>query len=421
MDGGKMKRNILILLYAALIIFMSGCRQKDDSIEKPEVETGKSTVIEDNSDTGKENIEETEIPELNLIKNGDRITRKITQDILLDAEIELPDEGMNSVGFYQIITDGFDGGKILPDMIGRMPDTTTVYEEQKDDKAFVQPWQPNGGNFITYLYSGKMRTNSIEMDGTILTSLGLSYYTDHWDFISASFPISQYENGISFYLPQKEHNFSFASQEEAVEICQKYLEETIGLGSIRLLKTYSFSYEELQEYEEKRKQDPAYYGGAEAKPEEEIEYEWSENDNCYWIFFEQLFEGIPVLSNQVTRQDLVYIPSCMIQVGYTENGIEYIRIDNHYETLKRENVELLSLEEIFNSLQRKFEMSIVTENIISEMKLIYYPMPTNQNADGLYECDMIPVWQFGMKETIGGDEYTNYTYIDARNGIEIVG
>lgn len=110
-----------------------------------------------------------------------------------------------------------------------------------------------------------------------------------------------------------------------------------------------------------------------------------------------------------------------MRVGYTENGPEYVNINNYFKTLGREETELAPLEKVLAALQAKYEMAITGENTISEMKLIYYPLPTGRNEEGLQECDMIPAWQFAMKEEMFGDEYVTYIYVDARSGMEIIG
>ena len=154
-----------------------------------------------------------------------------------------------------------------------------------------------------------------------------------------------------------------------------------------------------------------------AKPEGESMRDWSDGDNCYWIFFEQTIDGIPVLNRSITRQDDLYIPYSMTEVGYTQNGIEYIRFGRRYEILDKQTVKLVSLQEIYETLQKKFEMAFVEDITIDQMKLIYYPLPTKKNKEERWVCDMIPVWQFRIQEK----EYTDYIYINAIDNIEIVG
>lgn len=51
------------------------------------------------------------------------------------------------------------------------------------------------------------------------------------------------------------------------------------------------------------------------------------------------------------------------------------------------------------------------------MKLIYYPMTAGRNESGCWECDMLPVWQFRVSQ----EENSQYIYINAMDGIEIIG
>ena len=143
---------------------------------------------------------------------------------------------------------------------------------------------------------------------------------------------------------------------------------------------------------------------------------WGTEDNCYWILFEQIIHGVPVLSNQINRQDDLYIPSCQIIVGYTQDGIEYLQIDNGYQQLEEKEVSLRPIEDIVDTLKKKFELAITGEVTIDQMKLIYYPLTIGKNQHHQWECDMMPTWEFRLRQ----DEYSNYVYIDAVNGIEIV-
>ena len=413
-----MKKSMVVISGCLIGMLLSGCQENNvDLGENSNIESSTEIVESSSSNTG--GLEETSLPALTELKNGDRITQRLTDEVTLDVNVEIPDEGMAEISFCKVLSDGFSGEEQLVNLIGHMPETVEMYGDLQPGLAFKEPWQP-GSTFMTYLYEGDIGSSSNNMEGAILTSNHLRYQTNHWEQIFSAFPIFSYNGELGFYIKPAEESLSFADSKEAEEACEQFLRETIGLGEVQHLKTYCFTHELLQEYETKKATDPQYMT-EEAKPEDDSEYTWSESDDCYWMFYEQVFEGLPVLSNQITRQDLLYIPYCEIQMGYTENGIEYASVGNHFKLLSKEEAELLPLEQIMESLKNKYEMTFIGNKVITEMKLIYYPLPTGRDADGLQECDLIPTWQFGIEETVGDNTFMTRFYVDARNGTEIVG
>ena len=157
--------------------------------------------------------------------------------------------------------------------------------------------------------------------------------------------------------------------------------------------------------------------GEALKPQEIQKYEWSETDDCLLLFFQSYVNGIPVLCNEINRQDDLYIPSSKIQVVITKEGIQYLQAENHYIIREKEQVSLAEKDVIWETLSSKYDLAIAEPITLDQMKLIYYPMTTGRNETGHLMCDMIPTWQFRFKE----DEIGQYIYINALNGQEISG
>ena len=431
-----MKKRKVLLAGCLILAFLSGCQKLgEEGLQESSAETAETAATEESAEDGKRETaqesgavsEEPEtsetsgtaeeaLPDLMELKDGDRITRQITKDILLDVIVELPEKGVSEAAFYKTVAAGLEVEAAFEKLVGYMPETTEDWDEHMETgKVLIQGI--GSGSFVDYLYTGNLKINGAEMRGSMIVSPQFRYSTDHWDKLETAFPISGYENGYSFRKPQQLEDYAFATREEAADAGKQYLEEVLGIPGVNHLKTYCFNYQQMQETEEEM-----YYDPTVPKRSELALHEWDEGDNCYWMFYEQLFEGIPLLSNQVVWQDdLIYIPEGQIRVGYTENGPEYVNINNYFKTLGREETELAPLEKVLAALQAKYEMAMTGENTISEMKLIYYPLPTGRNEEGLQECDMIPAWQFAMKEEMFGDEYVTYIYVDARSGMEIIG
>lgn len=153
------------------------------------------------------------------------------------------------------------------------------------------------------------------------------------------------------------------------------------------------------------------------KPQKIQKYEWSKADDCFLLFFQGYLNGVPVLCNEINRQDDLYIPSSKIQAVITEGGIQYLQAVNHYAIREKEPASLAEKDIILETLRNKYDLAIAEPITLDQMKLIYYPMTTGRNETGHWMCDMIPAWQFRFIE----DEIEQYVYINALDGREIAG
>ncbi len=331
-----------------------------------------------------------------------RVTIQLTEGVILDAVIETSDVIPDSVKLYRAAADRFDGKKLINALLGDTPEDISAEEWENEAPA--------------YYYRGDLGSNWKNVQGTVYAGESAYIETEHWSSISRCFPVVHEGNEIEvvFDSETKDDDFSFAVRKDASDIVGEYIKIITGFEGIQMSDAYSFSYQQMEKMKE-------YVDNAseneQAKPEESSMMEWGERDNCYWMFFEQLIDGIPVLSNFVSRQDELYVPASITEAGYTQNGIEYIKFGRSFEIVSENTVKLIPVEEIYENLRRKYELSIVEGIIIDQMKLIYYPLPVGNDSEGRWECDMIPAWQFRVRQ---GD-YTDYVYINAVDGDEIIG
>lgn len=61
----------------------------------------------------------------------------------------------------------------------------------------------------------------------------------------------------------------------------------------------------------------------------------------FTVVFQGYLNGIPVLCNEINRQDDLYIPSSKIQAVITKEGIQYLQAVNHYAIREKEPVSLV--------------------------------------------------------------------------------
>ena len=376
---------------------LTGCGEGPKVNVNKQSETSINNSLEETTDHAKQ---EDEIHE---VKNGDHVKATLIDGVTIDTEIQLPDTGLSDVKKYRVVVDGFDGEKVIPNLFGSMPEEIQIQPGSEGEVA------------TTYWYTGNLGEQWGNMEGTFSVGNNLTIYTEHWNKLNSNFPIVYELGEIVLYGDdiQKE-DFDFATEEVVLQVVKQYLKENVGLDSLNTKATYTFNYRQMQAVEAE------YYNLPEDEQTKPISKEssiWGEQDNCYWIILEQLYHGIPILSRRIIWQDDTYIPSVQIEAGYTAKGLEYINIDNCFKEVGQESVNLLPMENIYEALRKKFELVLINNITINQMKLIYYPMPTGHSVNGKWEYDLVPVWQFCFQE----NEFNNYIYINAIDGIEIVG
>ncbi|MEY8534926.1 hypothetical protein [Blautia pseudococcoides] len=384
----KYVRYFLNMLVVCVVL--TGCQKTNDEKETKlidDVRDKKETMIVENGED---------------LQDGDKINFSLTEGVKFDAIVEMPDINLDTISLFHVIAQKYDGQKLIPSLLGNMPENVKVENRGKAGYG--------------YSFQGNLGSNWMNMDGLVMADEDAYIETDHWNEISAFFPVSYIGTEIQVVIDGEKNNqeFSFATLGESTDKARQYVNEISGFEDVQMYQAYAFNWQQMSKMQEEYINAPE---NEQAKPEGESMRDWSDGDNCYWIFFEQTIDGIPVLNRSITRQDDLYIPYSMTEVGYTQNGIEYIRFGRRYEILDKQTVKLVSLQEIYETLQKKFEMAFVEDITIDQMKLIYYPLPTKKNKEERWVCDMIPVWQFRIQEK----EYTDYIYINAIDNIEIVG
>lgn len=354
--------------------------------------------------TGCQSGNKKEEPVINELKlqNGDKVKIELTEGVTLDTVAEIPDINLDAVGMYHTVIDAFDGQKLIPALLGSMPENVEVKEQESAGRG--------------YYYQGNLGDEWNNMQGFVMAD-GMAYIqTEHWNEISSYFPVTYMEPEIRIEIDAatKDDDFSFSSRKEASDVAGQYIKKITGFEDVRMYQAYSFNHQQMEKSQNEIISLPE---NELMKSDDRPMREWKEEDNCYWMFFEQFLDGIPVLSNPVTRQDDLYIPASQTEVGYTRNGMEFISFGQNYKVLNERIVKLVSIQQIYETLREKFEMAVVDEITIDQMKLIYYPLSTKFNEKEQWECNMIPAWQFRIRE----EENSNYIYIDAVENKEIIG
>lgn len=145
----------------------------------------------------------------------------------------------------------------------------------------------------------------------------------------------------------------------------------------------------------------------------------------YYIDIRFKIDEIPIYPERMLSRGEIgnMVPSASCVICYSKDGIEHISIENVPITESSEEVGIIKYEEARKLISKKYgEIIFDGEYEVSDMKLVYIPIP--QNDLGYYHrsFETRPFWAFRCKvtEERNGKPHTtdNITYFDAVTGEE---
>lgn len=402
---GYMGKKVLGVL--TILLILTGCQNMGNEaenlqqVEKQENgEERNSSISNDETETNVTHEKDQEL------SNGEHIRFQLGSQAKIDAVVDMPDKKWNEFEKCMIEVDGFQGESVFNKILGKLPESGL--ETRKGDMG-----EPD----VCYSYEGILGEQLKNQNGTVSVSNILGVETEEGKKVYYNLPVeyitSAYGEGI--LVRDNEQKISLEDEEKLIEEGKEFVRWIGDWEKVELTSKYSFSYEQMEKQQELMEQ--AIENGELLKPQKIQKYEWSKADDCFLVFFQGYLNGVPVLCNEINRQDDLYIPSSKIQAVITEGGIQYLQAVNHYAIREKEPVSLAEKDIILETLRNKYDLAIAEPITLDQMKLIYYPMTTGRNETGHWMCDMIPAWQFRFIE----DEIEQYVYINALDGREIAG
>ena len=402
---GYMGKKVLGIM--VILLFFTGCQNMGNEsenlqqVEKQENgEERNSSISNDETETNVTHEKDQEL------SNGEHIRFQLGSQAKIDAVIDMPDKKWNEFEKCVIEVDGFQGESVFNKILGKIPESGL--ETRKGDMG-----EPD----VCYSYEGTLGEQLKNQNGTVSVSNILGVETEEGKKVYYNLPVeyitSAYGEGI--LVRDNEQEISLEDEEKLIEEGKEFVRWIGDWEKVELTSKYSFSYKQMEKQQELMEQ--AIENGELLKPQKIQKYEWSKADDCFLLFFQGYLNGVPVLCNEINRQDDLYIPSSKIQAVITEGGIQYLQAVNHYAIREKEPVSLAEKDIILETLRNKYDLAIAEPITLNQMKLIYYPMTTGRNETGHWMCDMIPAWQFRFIE----DEIEQYVYINALDGREIAG
>ncbi|RHV94125.1 hypothetical protein DXA93_09825 [Blautia sp. OF09-25XD] len=402
---GYMGKKVLGVL--TILLILTGCQNMGNEaenlqqVEKQENgEERNSSISNDETETNVTHEKDQEL------SNGEHIRFQLGSQAKIDAVVDMPDKKWNEFEKCMIEVDGFQGESVFNKILGKLPESGL--ETRKGDMG-----EPD----VCYSYEGILGEQLKNQNGTVSVSNILGVETEEGKKVYYNLPVeyitSAYGEGI--LVRDNEQKISLEDEEKLIEEGKEFVRWIGDWEKVELTSKYSFSYEQMEKQQELMEQ--AIENGELLKPQKIQKYEWSKADDCFLVLFQGYLNGVPVLCNEINRQDDLYIPSSKIQAVITEGGIQYLQAVNHYAIREKEPVSLAEKDIILETLRNKYDLAIAEPITLDQMKLIYYPMTTGRNETGHWMCDMIPAWQFRFIE----DEIEQYVYINALDGREIAG
>ena len=402
---GYMGKKVLGIM--VILLFFTGCQNMGNEsenlqqVEKQENgEERNSSISNDETETNVTHEKDQEL------SNGEHIRFQLGSQAKIDAVVDMPDKKWNEFEKCVIEVDGFQGESVFNKILGKIPESGL--ETRKGDMG-----EPD----VCYSYEGILGEQLKNQNGTVSVSNILGVETEEGKKVYYNLPVeyitSAYGEGI--LVRDNEQEISLEDEEKLIEEGKEFVRWIGDWEKVELTSKYSFSYKQMEKQQELMEQ--AIENGELLKPQKIQKYEWSKADDCLLLFFQGYLNGIPVLCNEINRQDDLYIPSSKIQAVITKEGIQYLQAVNHYAIREKEPVSLVEKDIILETLRNKYDLAIAEPITLNQMKLIYYPMTTGRNETGHWMCDMIPAWQFRFIE----DEIEQYVYINALDGREIAG
>ena len=246
----KVKRTIWAMSATACML-LAGCAGagveaqnntiSDQATENSTVEESITDSVADtanestaNSSSGSNTAESSqEQQEPTDFKNGDHITRQLTEGVTLDAQIQAAKES----GFkqYRAVITEFNAEELIAKILGSMPAEGLQVEE------------------YGYLYEGNLGDFNENMNGILYVTNSMTLETDHWSKIGANLPISSASTAFGSTtslsdtgVPPQSGDFEFASMEEAIAETEQYLKDVIGIEGVEVRQSFAINYEQMQ-------------------------------------------------------------------------------------------------------------------------------------------------------------------------------
>lgn len=203
---------------------------------------------------------------------------------------------------------------------------------------------------------------------------------------------------------QKIENLDFMSQQDAISTVRSIFKD-FGIFLGEVVDVYVMDYETMQQQEDATDIDGNYDPSIKKSS-------WSSEDDTYYLYFYQDYNGFPVMHNMYSGQG--YEDGEAATVMFNSSGVIGANIMGCYQWEQDEEVSILSINEAADTVFENYQGIVNTSYQINHISLMMDIIPGEN-----YTAKLRPVWVFDTE--VFGDEYSYQSniIIDAVNGEEL--
>ena len=281
-------------------------------------------------------------------------------------------------------------------------------DKELKDTQELEVKKEDGSDGISYYH------HTVDGGGLSVSELNFRYYTAFSFQVLNSFALEKGESGYNADLYARDKNFTFASCLDARNMVTDQL-ASVGIsledGSYQS-DCYSLDYQTLQQEESIISMDGS-------QDTEQYKEGWSEDDDCYYLCFRQMRDGLPISYEYAGVFTEYNDANAPIQAIVSKNGIEMLSMDRLFTDFEATQTStLLGFEEIAGTVTEKFADLLTNSTYdVEQAELVYLCL---KKDGGVYE--MKPTWVLDIKESVenAGGEYSLQMMVDAQTGEEVV-
>ena len=359
----KCKRNVFIILLVCFVLGLSSCTSDKISLS----ETRNASATTSPIATG----------------SNENYVKQEADNIKIDASVSAPE--MTEI---PVLLAG-------PLIVDKKTAESLFFQSEKVSKRTdannVFVLEGSSGSFLNIIESNNIMGNGF-----------LGYGTSFATYVNGVF--SWQKNVIVNNTNEfsTDTDLAFASQKSAIAKVEETLHQ-LGVQNLGAVTVYSLDNKTLKSEEEKIKTNPDLSDEI-ASGRISFKDSWSEEDDCYFMFFGCQLQGIPVTTDDVYfSKDDESLSGNLITAIYSQRGVEYLQFMNLYQEKSTEEMaQIITLDAAVAALADKLESIITTNSYeVSEIRLVYVPTLTGQSNK---EFRMIPAWCFTTNEYGNIDE-----------------
>lgn len=198
----------------------------------------------------------------------------------------------------------------------------------------------------------------------------------------------QFPDNLALFTNDAE--FEFASREDAEKAVISVLNK-LGVENNGAALVFALDHQTLQSVEKQVKDSGEH-------EEYTFKNDWTEEDDCYFVMMNCVFQNIPVNSIDTVLSNSNLLIGTDIAALYSKNGFEYFEVSNFYSQKSIEaSSRIISPADAIGIVSAKFESIITTSKYkITGVELKYVPQFGDKNHTSI---QLVPVWYFTVEET----------------------